>query len=140
MRDLNSRHPTSQIGTLPTELITHVLIWCLQQDSNLYFILRRNVFYPLNYRDIVGRSCRNRTHIAKFEAWHTIHCTKDRELVLPPRIEQGSSDFQSVAMTTSAKAAKFVRTLVFLLLQYVCLCAFRVQYASSLYRLPTKIL
>ena len=26
-------------------------------------------------------------------------------LVSPPRIEQGSSDFQSVAMTTSAKAA-----------------------------------
>ena len=26
-------------------------------------------------------------------------------MVLPPRIEQGSSDFQSVAMTTSAKGA-----------------------------------
>jgi hypothetical protein len=25
--------------------------WCPQQESNLYLILRRNLFYPLNYRD-----------------------------------------------------------------------------------------
>ena len=30
-------------------------IWCPQQDLNLYFILRRNVFYPLNYKDVYWR-------------------------------------------------------------------------------------
>ena len=33
-------------------------------------------------------------------------------LVHPPRIEQGSSDFQSVAMTTSAKGADILLNLV----------------------------
>ena len=28
-------------------------IWCLQQESNLYPGLRRSIFCPLNYRDIV---------------------------------------------------------------------------------------
>jgi hypothetical protein len=27
-------------------------IWCPQQESNLYLILRRNLFYPLNHRDL----------------------------------------------------------------------------------------
>ena len=37
--------------------------------------------------------------------WHKPLAQLTIFLVLPPRIEQGSSDFQSVAMTTSAKAA-----------------------------------
>ena len=81
-----------------------------------------------------GTAYRNRTHIQEVEALCIIHYTKavwcERRdsnpyafrrqilsllcipfhhsrinLVLPPRIEQGSSDFQSGAMTTSAKAA-----------------------------------
>jgi len=35
----------------------------------------------------------------------TLHTTNGNNLVLPPGYDPGSSDFQSVAMTTSAKAA-----------------------------------
>ena len=27
-------------------------VWCPQQESNLYLILRRNLFCPLNYGDL----------------------------------------------------------------------------------------
>jgi hypothetical protein len=48
-------------------------------ESNHHPDVRSIISYPLNERGIV--------------------------LVLPPRFEQGSTDFQSVAMTTSAKGA-----------------------------------
>ena len=61
-------------------------------------------------------------------------------LVLPPRIEQGSSDFQSVAMTTSAKGALFLYIRLFQQSRYFYQDVFQERFSFFLYHRPTKIL
>ena len=47
----NSRPETTTGSTWLPVFVCSVNRWCPHQESNLDLILRRNLFYPLNYRD-----------------------------------------------------------------------------------------
>ena len=63
------------------------ILWCVQEESNLYQLLRRELFYPLKYERKFGPAARNRTWINSLEGYCTIHCATARKLEVRVRFE-----------------------------------------------------